>query len=1050
MSYQLAISTGMSHLKPKRRAQIENFAPYVAEFPWFNIDVLHKLYLNIFQGRKLEHSQDQIKAFSLSDDKEINYEIRAITCADFLQSPQIIRIDYNVFKIEAETRAVYLDKIKAYPTIRKQIGLFLCAYAAEVRSHILSPRYREVYKIKGTMIIDPSKAASNIVKHVSNHIYRNQYATKKGKMIAYYLGFLDKEGVRGAYGDFIDYLKGMQHFESGEMDKAVKAFEKVKDAKKANGQSITVPLPISIQREIIKHFKQSNIEASKCICLIETRKSLLGNGFLIKGGYLLTTHNLIGSKEEAAEVKLLFNINTNEEITYELEPKSIFITNQLLGFTVVKIKDEDSHPIGNLGYLEMSDDKAKVNDTIWSFHHSSEKEISQRYGKISVITAENFQHDIVPIEGFSNEGLPILNTNGKIIGINKWDKVNNATWITNIKKAFLKSNINLGQEIGIETSLYLYINNIDGRKEDVKLLSQVGAWENIIITNQPKKADYFINIFNQLVYISNPNDQFRPLVKQIDLLREIDVLNMLEFQINRIYKWHRFLTLEDTSNYFQSPPIKVELRVDGFTEGWANVTDNEIFLKPKSEKSSTGRSQSFSIAVTNVSTETIFIGVFMLENTFGISSDVWDNQVAELQPSETKYFYDSNKELKVSIWLESYQEVYNWEKESLYFKFIFNKSKDFTRNVSNYLQPSLDKPFLHDTLRGGGVKEISREWNEKTTNWGTCTTTIHLKNSEFDKISGDLKDNWESYEKWDDLMPFIEMLYPSNHLNQFIEEKNKFSKKSTARGERTTSLGTSIGNFISKYRRDRKFKRTKSEMPDKPVIIAEGDSWFLYPFLITDTIDYLSEYFPVKSLASAGAGYSKIKKDNNLLTKVQELKPKYILLSIGGNDILGHPIKEFLVAQIPTASSSESYLNERFTQTINQHKRFFEYLAKELKKYSSVQQVFIHGYDYMRTDHSKEVIEKGFVNKSMIEKGIVQESDRQKIIKYIIDSFNHMIDQVSQEYDLVTHIDLRNVVQKEEWYDEAHPNNEGFQKISEVFLEAINDFEAQNQSFARV
>ena len=69
----------------------------------------------------------------------------------------------------------------------------------------------------------------------------------------------------------------------------------------------------------------------------------------------------------------------------------------------------------------------------------------------------------------------------------------------------------------------------------------------------------------------------------------------------------------------------------------------------------------------------------------------------------------------------------------------------------------------------------------------------------------------------------------------------------------------------------------------------------------------------------------------------------------------------------------------------------------------------------------------------MIAKGINVE-DRKKIIHYIIDIFNFLIADTCQKYPILTHVDLRGVVQKNEWHDELHPNNNGFERVSDAFF----------------
>src|SRR5262245_55935836 len=47
-----------------------------------------------------------------------------------------------------------------------------------------------------------------------------------------------------------------------------------------------------------------------------------------------------------------------------------------------------------------------------------------------------------------------------------------------------------------------------------------------------------------------------------------------------------------------------------------------------------------------------------------------------------------------------------------------------------------------------------------------------------------------------------------------------------------------IGNGLARWRRQRRFQSRRLLGEDLPVLVSEGDSWFQFPFLITDVIDH--------------------------------------------------------------------------------------------------------------------------------------------------------------------------------------------------------------------
>ncbi len=594
----------------------------------------------------------------------------------------------------------------------------------------------------------------------------------------------------------------------------------------------------------------------------------------------------------------------------------------------------------------------------------------------------------------------------------------------------------------IYTPLTIFINNIDGYAADkIKIENSLQKLSNLHFTDQPSEAEFQINIFNELVYISLTNQPFRPLGQQIDLLAEnAPLVDILKDQVNALIKWNHFKTLENPDSAFDKPPIKVELRIDGEKE-WKDITNRELSLTSIKERAAGDWIQKIEIKVTNVSKETLHIGVLSLNSDLGISSNQWNQEVIELKKGASKLFYD-HKESKSEIYFDNYKEIYNWKNEWLHFKFIINNYEDFTPALREYLQPGLDQPLTLKGEKGDnskGERGIRERAYIKNT-WGTLTSTIRLKNPEFNLISGDLATDWEHYQQSEEIAPFLKQLYFKNELRGLIAESTGLPNR-TGEVENEKNLGgikKDLGNFLDNLRRKRKFKRAKQRMPDKPILVAEGDSWFLYPFLVKDIIDHLMDHFPVRSLAAAGDTLENYKKEGQLLKEVVEIQPKYVLISGGGNDIIGPDIKKILTENASPNQIPTYYLNDTYTSQMAKLKALYEYFIGELKKHKSVQQVFLHGYDYIRTDHSKKFTEDGWVNKYMLEKGIHQASDREKVIRFLIDGFNQLLADLSQDDPFVTYLDLRTQVTKDQWFDEIHPNDEGFKALGDTFLSAIN------------
>jgi metacaspase-1 len=55
----------------------------------------------------------------------------------------------------------------------------------------------------------------------------------------------------------------------------------------------------------------------------------------------------------------------------------------------------------------------------------------------------------------------------------------------------------------------------------------------------------------------------------------------------------------------------------------------------------------------------------------------------------------------------------------------------------------------------------------------------------------------------------------------------------------------------------------------------------------------------------------------------------------------------------------------------------------------------------------------------------------------MMDGFNQRLLATSGPFEKVHYLDLRNIVQPNEWYDEIHPTDEGYQRVSLRFIQKI-------------
>lgn len=608
----------------------------------------------------------------------------------------------------------------------------------------------------------------------------------------------------------------------------------------------------------------------------------------------------------------------------------------------------------------------------------------------------------------------------------------------------------------VYTGLKIFVNDVDREPEIGDQIAGILSQQNQVQKATAGDANFYLNNFNETVYFSLPESPFQPLTQQIDLLQDSvspdDLEKELLRQLSYIVKWHHFDSLENPGKDFDQPPIKVELNLFPKPDQpgeWIEVTNRTIEMEPFAEPDADQEYyRDYLVRVTNVSDETLYVAALSLNSDFSITADQFYNQTIELQPGESKLFFEEEeKGSTISAYLDTYKAVYNWQHEWFHYKFLVNNFDTLTTAVDDFLQPALEPPLTIENTRGDIPKgqKLKSERKKIERKWGTVKTTIHLNNPKYNIISGSLLKNWEDYSSSEMLAPFISQVYLENSAEGLVNKKvSKPNRTGEDLNEKSLmAIAIPIGNFLDNFRRKRKFRKARKAMIGRPVVVAEGDSWFLFPILVKDTIDYVMERYPVRSIAAAGDELEGYKKTGQMLKEVAEIRPDYVLISGGGNDIIGPEIADMLLEGVAPGQSPRDYLNDEYDRRTEKLKELYTYFFDELDQHHSVKRVFVHGYDFVRADLEEKVIKKGWVNKHMLEKKIDDPTDRSRIINFLVDNFNQMLEDLSKDYDKVTYLNMRGQIASDEWHDEIHPNDVGFAKVGNGFIAAIADHEAK-------
>ncbi len=218
-------------------------------------------------------------------------------------------------------------------------------------------------------------------------------------------------------------------------------------------------------------------------------------------------------------------------------------------------------------------------------------------------------------------------------------------------------------------------------------------------------------------------------------------------------------------------------------------------------------------------------------------------------------------------------------------------------------------------------------------------------------------------------------------------------------------------------------------------LLAEGDSWFLYPILLKDILDNLSADYAVYSVAAAGDTLENMMRG---LAHFEELIEKHkfegFLLSAGGNDIAGDMLRTYLTTLPLPAKPAESYLSGAFDTFLGTTQEQLDGLFTRLTTRFPDLKIFCHGYDwpFPRTGGL-------WLSPALLAQQI-PDAMQHAILKVMIDRYYGMLGKLAEKHrGKVMLVDCRGSVGDiQSWFDELHPLNPGYTRAAGRFRDLIN------------
>ncbi|CAN5269677.1 hypothetical protein BH09BAC4_BH09BAC4_44820 [soil metagenome] len=574
------------------------------------------------------------------------------------------------------------------------------------------------------------------------------------------------------------------------------------------------------------------------------------------------------------------------------------------------------------------------------------------------------------------------------------------------------------------------------------LMSQTIGY--LVLQDDESQADYVVQNHDGRYYITLPNDPFRPLTQPVDAGSDTTVLQVAD-QLRHLSQWAFLESLTNVGpNALPANTLQVEfthVEADG-REVPILQADGSILVQYEKSPDGVWRS-AFRVKVTNPTAAKLYCSVLYLDTEFQSFLGFLNPTTYLLEPGNSVYLTSNGKDVLKSR-LPTVMQAYNWPSRVEHLKFIVSTGEYDVQALA--LAPLPEPPLPGQPKESGNRGSLETNDSAVVLNgWSTQQYRLHLINPDVNQLQGDLLDAMLT-----DLQtaPFALGLYfdagtsPDWQIDYQLKPAIKLVGSSApSLDERgfISGIGLTLANAVARKLRNQHYQTVIKQFPDRIRMVSEGDSWFQHP-LVTDIIDHLGRVYAIHCVAAAGDTLRNIQRMGEYLDDIDEQKPTFFLLSGGGNDILGDQFRTYLKdnpdMSAPVGENPRRFLKDELFAELDSLRDVYQTVFGLLQTTHPDLHILVHGYDYIIP---LSVTNKGWLGRYMIEKGIDRQEDRQAVISLILDEFNSRMQRVASSFSNVSYINALNTVRPNQWYDEIHPNSDGFQQVAMKFMKRINE-----------
>ena len=241
-----------------------------------------------------------------------------------------------------------------------------------------------------------------------------------------------------------------------------------------------------------------------------------------------------------------------------------------------------------------------------------------------------------------------------------------------------------------------------------------------------------------------------------------------------------------------------------------------------------------------------------------------------------------------------------------------------------------------------------------------------------------------------------------------------------------------VDHALYLYQRASDQAREKTKVrTGKPRVVAEGDSWFLLPLIIRPkaiaTRIQDDGRFLVRNIAKWGETLQKMLAHKEYLDAIKNFAPAWFIFSGGGNDVQDALAKRELLFDYDPQRPLENSITPKGEVLLTQIGTWYQSLLLEVTEQFPNLPILCHGYDYPRpTAYSQ------YIGRYLTEQKYPPQTMR-PLLEIVLDRLNETIKRSVSSFSTGKFIDCLHVTDPYTWYDDMHPDNDGFKALAATF-----------------